>query len=319
MSNQIFTLKGEPLVIPTPCRGTGQAPVGIQSFQKPMDSGFRRNDSFQFLPLLLSLLKENHHPRLQMEAAWALWKLKDPQAISPLLELLETSRHDGVRCKVVRSLGLLRATEALEPIRKLAKRKRESKSVRQAAVFALGCFSAGWIPSFLASLLGSAEEEIRAEAVQSLSRHLRRDPTGTNASQWVTLLKQSLHSDRETSAHVRATAVRSLRHCLNEEWVTFLISVSQKDMALEVRAAALEVLLLWQSPEVESCFCRWLESCDWPLRCLAAHCLARYWKRWEPQNLLHALEVLDRSCRTLPKNHPAYSEVVDSIETLLAR
>jgi len=40
-------LKNIFFVIPTPCRSTGQAPVGIQLSQQIMDSGFRRNDIFR--------------------------------------------------------------------------------------------------------------------------------------------------------------------------------------------------------------------------------------------------------------------------------
>ena len=130
------------------------------------------------LPLLMELLERDLSPKISEEAAWALWKFKDPSAIPVLLKAATENKNMRVREKAIRSLGLLEAVEALPFLRKLAFGKKEPVLLQVAAIMALGFFKDNDMIPLLFRRIKSRDPLICKEAFASLNRFLRRDPKG---------------------------------------------------------------------------------------------------------------------------------------------
>ncbi|MDP2599175.1 MAG: HEAT repeat domain-containing protein [Deltaproteobacteria bacterium] len=130
------------------------------------------------LPLLMELLELETTPKIAEEAAWALWKFKDPKAVPVLLKKSKEAKTIGVREKAIRALGLLEATEALPYLRELAFGKKEPVFLKAGAIAALGFFKDADLVPPLFKQIKSRDFLVSKEALHALERFLRRDPKG---------------------------------------------------------------------------------------------------------------------------------------------
>lgn len=138
----------------------------------------RRSYFPEALSLLLKLLDQEQHSGLAAEAAWNLWKFKEPQAVPLLLKKARESKFVGVREKALRALGLLAAKPALPLLQEIVSGNGHfTPQEHAAAIFALGFFKETRHFKILRRALSHRRPEVRQEAIASFVRFFREDPT----------------------------------------------------------------------------------------------------------------------------------------------
>lgn len=145
---------------------------------------YDRNYFPEALPLLMELLEQEVTPKIAEEAAWALWKFKDPRAVPVLMRKAKEAKTIGVQEKSIRALGLLEASEALPFLRENAFGKNKIPiALRAAAIMALGFFKDNDLIPPLLKQLKNKDSFIREEALKALDRFFRRDPKSLSSKE----------------------------------------------------------------------------------------------------------------------------------------
>lgn len=265
----------------------------------------RRSYFPEALPLLLKFLEQEQHSGLAAEAAWNLWKFKEPQAVPLLLKKARESKFVGVREKALRALGLLTAKTALPLLHEIVSGNGHfTPQEHAAAIFALGFFKETRHFKILRRALGHRFPEVRQEAIASFVRFCREDPAN-----FLSFLRRKIACRTspwfEKCGSVRAEALSGIVWLDPERARRIVTKACLKDPSDLVRAKSFALLKDWIGLETEQLALLGLQDISWKVRAAAYRLLRqaiaenKVWDRVKVSEALAvAKEVLPRYLRS---------------------
>jgi len=208
---------------------------------------------------------DDDDPRVREEAADAVGRLGDKEAVPMLVQLLNDPEA-GVRKEAVQNLSRLGAKEAADAVAKLL--SDPSDRVREEAADVLGRLRASQAAPLLLEALKDKNEKVRGEAIASLGE--------INAREALPLLRQIYDTDPGPHKYRLIRALQSLGDTgpLNQE-VKRLSEVALNAENVRDRAKAIQ-MLSWLAPkEARPVFQKALEDSNGWVRKEAERALRR--------------------------------------------
>jgi HEAT repeat protein len=249
---------------------------------------------------LCRLLKNDDNVNVREEVAWALWKLGDTRCADSLFYALSKDPSVDVREKAARALGLLGIRKAAPVmIALLSMGKQISTKLRAALAASLGLLADERSVKVMLEAAQDAEPAVRYEAVKSLGRFLVSFPPEISEAAFGQIEK-SINPRRERVAAIRRSAVRALRMGSDLRAAKAVAKAAVSDPDGETRRQAVEALMCFSGPEVESALLEALEDSDWEVRKTAGRVLAEFAKRSIVYNIPRVCEALIRMERMFP-------------------
>lgn len=249
---------------------------------------------------LCHFLKTDDNVKVREEAAWALWKLGDSRCADSLFYALSKDPSVDVREKAARSLGLLGYRKASPVmIALLSMGKQVSTKLRAALAASLGLLADERAVKVMLQAAQDAEPAVRYEAVKSLGRFLVSFPSDIRDKAFEQIEK-SLNPRRERVSAIRQAAIKALRMGSDLRSIKAVARAVVCDPDSETRKQAVEVLMCFSGPEVESALLEALEDSDWAVRKAAGRVLSEFAKRSVVYNIPRVCEALTRMERMFP-------------------
>lgn len=249
---------------------------------------------------LANMLINDKDPTARAEAAWALWKLGDHKADKALIHALSNDKSIEVREKSARALGLLGVLDAIPLMIALISMGRQlHPRLRAGLISSLGLMPDNRSSKFIFKATKDTEPSVRFEAVKSLGRYLS-DINGKISKDAFSNIKKAANPKKERIPAIRQAAIKALRIHGRDNSKEIIICAALKDPDPDTRRLAVESLLCFDGPEIESALLDAFDDSNWDVKKLAALTLMRYLKGSKIFDKPRIFESISRMERIFP-------------------